>query len=171
MHKCKVNILIDVRFKSVSRSITLTAMCKDADSNVSVMQILLQKLKHALTHKILSMDNYNFTSFSINFYEWSKIINPTRDLIRISSQPFYSVRKIRRRFTSKLVLRMLAKNVLRAIRLANGKIVSDVRLNAMLLDVWEATANQDIYILISLWCALHYEKIILLGRNLVHHER
>ena len=41
--------------------------------------ILLQKLKHALTHKSLSMDNNNFTSFSINFYEWSKIINTTRD--------------------------------------------------------------------------------------------
>ena len=37
--------------------------------SVSVAQILLQKLKHALTHKILSMDNNNFTSFSINFYE------------------------------------------------------------------------------------------------------
>ena len=46
---------------------------------VSVMQILLQKLKHALTLKSLWMDNNNFTSFSINFYEWSKIINTTRD--------------------------------------------------------------------------------------------
>ena len=54
-------------------------MFKDADSNISVTQILLQKLKHALTHKSLSMDNNNFTSFSINFYEWSKIINNTRD--------------------------------------------------------------------------------------------
>ena len=34
-----------------------------------VTQILLQKLKHALTHKSLSMNNNNFTSFSINFYE------------------------------------------------------------------------------------------------------
>ena len=47
--------------------------------SVSVTQILLQKLKHALTHKSSSMDNNNFTSFSINFYEWSKIINITRD--------------------------------------------------------------------------------------------
>ena len=97
------------------------------------------------------MNNNNFTSFSINFDDWSKTINTTRDLIRISSQPFYSVRKIPRRFTSKLVFRILVKNVVRAIWLANGKIVSDVRLNAMLLDVWEAHANQDIYILIRLW--------------------
>ena len=34
-----------------------------------VTQILLQKLKHTLTHKSLSMDNNNFTSFSINFCE------------------------------------------------------------------------------------------------------
>ena len=47
--------------------------------SVSVTQILLQKLKHALTHKSSSTDNNNFTSFSINFYEWSKIINTTRD--------------------------------------------------------------------------------------------
>ena len=47
--------------------------------SVSVTQILLQKLKHAFAHKSLSMDNNNFTSFSINFYEWSKIINTTRD--------------------------------------------------------------------------------------------
>ena len=60
------------------------------------------------------------------------------------------MRKIRRRFTSKLVFRILAKNVVGTIWLANGKIVSDVRLNAMLLDVWEANANQDIYILIRL---------------------
>ena len=33
---------------------------------------------------------------------------------------------------------------------ANDKVDSDVRLNAMLLDVWEANANQDIYILIRL---------------------
>ena len=45
---------------------------------------------------------------------------------------------------------MLAKNVVGTIWLANGKIVSDVRLNAMLLDVWEANANQDSYILIRL---------------------
>ena len=60
---------------------TLTTLFKDEDSSVSVTQILLQilKLKHTLTHKSLSMDNNNFTSFSINFYEWSKIINTTRD--------------------------------------------------------------------------------------------
>ena len=46
--------------------------------------------------------------------------------------------------------KILAKNMVKAIWLANGKIVSDVRLNAMLLDVWEANANQDIYILIRL---------------------
>ena len=34
--------------------------------SVSVTQILLQKLKHALTHKSSSMDNNNFTSISIN---------------------------------------------------------------------------------------------------------
>ena len=34
-----------------------------------VTQILLPKLKHALTHKSLLMDNNNFTSFSINFYD------------------------------------------------------------------------------------------------------
>ena len=111
---------------------------------------MFQKLKDALTHKSLSMDNNNFTSFSIDFYEWSKKINTTRYLIRISFQPFYSVRKIRKRFTYKLVFKILAKNVVRAIWLANGKIVSDVRLNAMLLDVWEAKANQDIHILIRL---------------------
>ena len=33
---------------------------------------------------------------------------------------------------------------------ANDKVDSDVRLNAQLLDVWEANANQDIYILIRL---------------------
>ena len=60
------------------------------------------------------------------------------------------MRKIRRRFTSKLVFRILAKNVVGTIWLANGKIVSDVRLNAMSLDVWEANANQDSYILIRL---------------------
>ena len=73
-----------------------------------------------------------------------------RDEIRISSQPFYSVTNIRRRFTSKLVFRKLAKNMVRAIWLANGKDDSDIRLNAMLLDVWEANANRDIYILIRL---------------------
>ena len=57
---------------------------------------------------------------------------------------------MRRQFTSKLVFRILAENMVRAIWLANGKIVSDVRLNLMLLDVWEAHANQDIYILIRL---------------------
>ena len=31
-----------------------------------------------------------------------------------------------------------------------GKVDSDVRLNAMLLDVWEANANQEICILIRL---------------------
>ena len=59
--------------------ITLATLFKDADSSVSVTQISLQKLKHALTHKNLSMDNNNFTSFSINFYERRKIINTTRD--------------------------------------------------------------------------------------------
>ena len=53
----------------LTRKITLTTLFKDADSNVSVTHILLQKLKHALTHKSLSMDNYNFTSLSISFYE------------------------------------------------------------------------------------------------------
>ena len=48
-------------------------------SSVSETQILLQKLKHALTHKSSSVDNNNFTSFLINFYEWSKIINTTRE--------------------------------------------------------------------------------------------
>ena len=33
---------------------------------------------------------------------------------------------------------------------ANDKVDSDARLDAMLLDVWEANANQDIYILIRL---------------------
>ena len=33
---------------------------------------------------------------------------------------------------------------------ANDQVDSDVRLNAKLLDVWEADANQDIYILIRL---------------------
>ena len=33
---------------------------------------------------------------------------------------------------------------------ANDKVDSDVRLNAQLLDVWAANANQDIYILIRL---------------------
>ena len=33
---------------------------------------------------------------------------------------------------------------------ANDDVDSDVRLNAKLLDVWEADANQDIYILIRL---------------------
>ena len=37
--------------------------------SVSVTQILLKKLKHAHTHKSLSMDNNNFISFLINFYE------------------------------------------------------------------------------------------------------
>ena len=87
----------------------------NTDSSESVTQILLQKLKHTLTHKSLSMENNNFTSFSNNFYECSKIINTTRDQIRISSQPFYSARKIRRRFTSKLVFRILAKNVVGTI--------------------------------------------------------
>ena len=59
-------------------------------------------------------------------------------------------KKFRRRFTSKLVFRILAKKVVRALWLANGKDDSDVRLNAMLLDVWEANANGDIYILIRL---------------------
>ena len=33
---------------------------------------------------------------------------------------------------------------------ANDTVHSDVRLNAMLLDVWEAKADQDIYILVRL---------------------
>ena len=33
---------------------------------------------------------------------------------------------------------------------ANGKVDSDIRLNAMLLDVWAPNANRDIYILIRL---------------------
>ena len=33
---------------------------------------------------------------------------------------------------------------------ANDTVHSDVRLNAMLLDVWEANADQDIYILVRL---------------------
>ena len=45
---------------------------------------------------------------------------------------------------------ILAKNVVRAIWLANGDVGSDDRLNAMLLDVSEANANRDIYILIRL---------------------
>ena len=36
---------------------------------------------------------------------------------------------------------------------ANDQVDSDVRLNAKLLDVWEADANQDIYILIRLVCS------------------
>ena len=38
---------------------------------------------------------------------------------------------------------------------ANDKVDSDVRLNAMSLDVWEAHANQDIYLLIRLGHYVH----------------
>ena len=70
VHKYKYNFSIEDRFKSISRKIDNSYnTVQILDSKVSTTQILLQKLKHALSHKSLSIDNNKFTSCSMNFYE------------------------------------------------------------------------------------------------------